>query len=182
MTAAETDDLHELHIGALCGKHAGGKHARMEVVHHIDKAVLQRHLFAARHRIGGEHGDAAFGEQCGQVVVHQRVVVVGAPRQHHGVGAVVARLRQHFRSAFLQGAMERILRSARLLQCVLRCRLGDMEGVLEVLLQLKRAVLFGEPMEQGVVEGNAPAARGVVRVLHHQRVALHHSAHGLAVL
>ncbi len=101
VAAAEADDLHELHVGALCGKHAGGKHARVEVVHHVDKAVLQRHLFAAWHRIGSEHGDAALGEQRGQVVVHQRVVVVGTPRQHHGVGAVVARLRQHFRSAFL---------------------------------------------------------------------------------
>ncbi len=182
MAAAEAHDLHELHVGALRGKHAGGKHARVEVVHHVDQAVVERYLFAAGHRVGGYHGDAALGEQRGQVVVHQGVVMVRAAGQHHGVGAVAACLRQHFGTAFLQRAVECLLRRARLLQRLRGGLLGNLERVLEVLLQLKRAVFLGEPVEQRVVEGDVPAALGVVGVLHHQRVALHHGAHGLAVL
>ena len=113
-------------------------------------------------------------------MVDQLVVLVGAAGQHHRVAVFGVAAVQHR----LPGGLQLVGEAG--LGCVaggdgLPGELGaDAKGGGHVVGQLAVPVGVVVPVEQRRVEGDAPAALGVVRVADDDGVALDHRAHGLA--
>ena len=179
VAAAEAHELHVLEVLVARRDRGAGKHARVVVVHDVDDGVRQVHLVHARHRVGAHHGDSLVAEELGQAVMDERVVVIGARGEHHGVGAVLLCLLDHHGAACLQGCREALLRSVALSHGGQAGRLVDAPGLGHVRAELAPAVGLGVPVEQRILVARA-AFLGVVGVAHHHGVALHHRTHALA--
>ena len=151
----------------------------MVVVHDVDDGVRQVDLVHTRHCVGAHHGDSLVAEELGQAVMDERVVVVGARGEHHGVGAGLLCLLDHHGAACLQGCREALLRGVALGHGGQAGCLVDAPGLGHVRAELALAVGLGVPVEQRVFVARA-AFLGVVGVAHHHGVALHHRAHALA--
>ena len=70
MPAVEVDNLRVFQIGAACRNKRRGKHARVEIVHHIQQQIRQILRIDFRKRIRREHRNTVFREHLGQVVIH----------------------------------------------------------------------------------------------------------------
>ena len=90
MAAAEADELHVLERRGVGGDDGAGEHALVEVVHDVDAACRQVDVGDAGDGVGRQHGMPHVGEHFGQVVVDERVVVVGAAGKHDGVSSGAA--------------------------------------------------------------------------------------------
>jgi len=180
--AAEAHDLGIFQVGALRAQNGVRQHARMEVVHHVEARMRQVDLGRARNGVGRQHRNALRCELVGQVVVHQRVVVVGTPGEHDGVSALGLDLFEHARAFGQQLGAEGILRGVGLRDGRLHEVAANAEGLAHPGRELLLAVGGGVPVPQRVVELHAEALLGVIRIADDHRVALHHGAHRLARL
>ena len=113
-------------------------------------------------------------------MVDERVVVVGAAGKHDGVASGAASGLDGVRAGLGQQRFERALGFIGLLDGAHGLVEGDAERAFQVIHELAVAVLGGVPMEQRVVEGDAPVFGGVVGAFHHHGIALHHGAHRYA--
>ncbi len=88
----------------------------MEVVHYIQPTVVQVLLVDARHRIGSEHRNASLGEDVGQVVVDQAVVLVRARGEDDRIAVLGLNLPKYLGAAFLERFAKGSLRGIGLAQ------------------------------------------------------------------
>ena len=114
VAAAEADELHVLERGGIGGDDGAGEHALVEVVHDVDAACRQVDVGDAGDGVGRKHGMPHVGEHFGQVVVDERVVVVGAAGKHDGVGSGAASGFDGVRAGLGQQRFERALGFVRL--------------------------------------------------------------------
>ena len=114
VAAAEADKLHVLERGGVGGDDGAGEHALVEVVHDVDATCRQVDVGDAGDGVGRQHGMPHVGEHFGQVVVDERVVVVGTASKHDGVGPGAASGFDGVRAGLGQQRFERALGFVRL--------------------------------------------------------------------
>ena len=134
--ASEAHELHVLERVVLRGEHGRREHARVEIVHHVEAALRQIDLVHVRNRIGCENGNAEFGEVTRQLVVHERVVLVGSACEHDGERPVTLHLVSDSFPSFRELRLEGALRGFGGGDGALRLGVVDAEIVLQVLGEL----------------------------------------------
>ena len=175
--ATEAYELHVFQIRAFRGNHGARKHARVEIVHHIDQARRQIDVLNMRHRIGRQNRNAQLAEQLRKAMVHERIVMIGSAREHDRVGARLARGVESGTAPLNKLALEAFLSIIGHANSLARHIFVNTERLAHIRAQLAIAIGRREPMEQRRVERHIPRARRIVAALDHHGVSLHHGAH-----
>ena len=181
VSAAEADDLHVLQRRGFGRQHGPGEHPGVEVVGHLRPGVAQVHPGELRQGVHRQHRHSRPGEQAGEVVAHQRVVVIGPPRQHHGEGPVLLRLVENGPGLPFQRLVEVQQRPLALPVGRLDLLFRQAVLLLEIGADLAQPVLFVIPVEHGVVKGHLPALFRALGAVHDQGIALQHRADVVAL-
>ena len=179
MSATEAYDLCKFDVRILRRNHGGTNHAQVEGVLDFDTGVA-RHILVvnAGERFGGQHRNAHGGKVACDVVVDERVRMVRAACNHHGKGVLCAYVVEDLLAFFQK-------RGAVVVECLLafgnslvQKLLVELPVFVEPVNSLASAELGVEPVENRLVHGNAVILFGLVGILAHVRVGLHHGANG----
>ena len=162
MAAVEVDQLDVFQVGAAGCFEGGREHAGVEVIDDVEQAEREVRRVDLGQGVRRQHGDAQVREVAGQVVVDERVVLVGAAGEHHGIAAARLDLLHDLQGAGLQLGAEGELGGVCLLDRLAGELFWDAEAVAHPRAELALAVLGRVPVPQRGVEGHAPAALGVV--------------------
>ena len=180
--AAETDDLHILQPRITGGKDRRREHPGMVVVDDVQCAAAQIHLGGPGHRIDGEHRDPQCGKHLRQIVVHQRIVLIGTGGQHHRIASGLANLvedpctrRLQLRSEGALGPIGGGDGSSGFLR-------GDAAAPLHVSDKLIVPVGIVIPEEHRGIKRDAPLLFRTVRIADNKGIPLDHRAHRIAGL
>ena len=114
-------------------------------------------------------------------MAHQRVVVIGPPRQHHGEGPVLLRLVENGPGLPFQRLVEVQQRPLALPVGRLDLLFRQAVLLLEIGADLAQPVLLVIPVEHGVVKGHLPALFRTLGAVHDQGIALQNGADVVAL-
>ena len=182
MAAAEAHGLNIFQRIILRSQDRGAEHPSVIIVYHIQTAQTQVRLLLGRQGICRQHRDAEGIDEFRQVVIDQRVVLIGPGSQNHAELSPRGRAVHGLRGSLLQRSAEFLHGPVTLKNGVLRLLWGDSEGFLHPARQLVPPVRVRVPVPQRRVEGNAEEPLRIVGIPDNDGIALNHGAHGFTCL
>ena len=179
VSATEADDLHEFERGILGGEHRRPEHSHVERVLDFHPGVpIDVLVEDPGKRFRREDGDSHPREMLRNVVVDERVRMVGTPGEAYREVALFSDVFENLSAFFCECRAKSRKRLFALGHRLVENLFGNTPEVVEVVHRLLAAQLHVCPVERGLDHRNPVAVFRVIRIAADVGISLHDGAYG----